>query len=540
MGQALYRKYRSMSLSEIVGQEHITDTLTKALASGRISHAYLFSGPRGVGKTSIARILAHEINGLPYSDSSSHLDIIEIDAASNNGVEDVRDLREKVFVAPTSSKYKVYIIDEVHMLSKAAFNALLKTLEEPPAHVVFILATTEAHKLPDTIISRTQHYTFRPVEQAKVIEHLRHIATEENVLIDDEALAVLASHGEGSFRDSISVLDQAQSLSSITKAGASIGAADVRQLLGIAPEEAIVSLISSVGQAGRAGALLTEISGLYAQGLQAANIASQLGEKLRSALAHGKSQLPIGQALSLMKQLIEVPAARNPERLLEIVLLESAEAGHASEAVPHGDTARAATTAAQPKPDISAPTVIHKPQAAVEPPHQSVPEPALKSASTKADTAKTRHAAAGNKQEPSDYLASTPITDEKIGGPPAIAGPSSAVTLNAAIWSDILNNIKKEYNTLYGVLRMANPIFNGEGIELQFKFAFHQKRLNEVKNKQIIADFIRRSTGSDVVVLCTYNKDATPGVSPVAASVPASAGLETISNIFGGGEVLDS
>jgi DNA polymerase III subunit gamma/tau len=151
MGKALYRKYRSKSLNEIVGQPHITTTLGNALKSGAISHAYLFTGPRGVGKTSIARILAHEVNELPYTDDSIHLDIIEIDAASNRRIDEIRELRERVHTAPTSAKYKVYIIDEVHMLTKEAFNALLKTLEEPPAHVIFILATTEAHKLPETL-----------------------------------------------------------------------------------------------------------------------------------------------------------------------------------------------------------------------------------------------------------------------------------------------------------------------------------------------------------------------------------------------------
>ena len=172
MSQALYRKYRSKSLDEIVGQSHITDMLRRAIASGRVSHAYLLTGPRGVGKTSIARILAHEINHLPYTDESSHLDIIEIDAASHTSVEDVRDLRDKVQIAPTSADKKVYIIDEVHMLSKSAFNALLKTLEEPPAHVIFILATTDADKLPATILSRVQRFNFRAISPEDTLAYI--------------------------------------------------------------------------------------------------------------------------------------------------------------------------------------------------------------------------------------------------------------------------------------------------------------------------------------------------------------------------------
>src|SRR3954469_978365 len=165
MEQALYRKYRPRGFDDAVGQPHITTTLARAIKAGKLSHAYLFTGPRGVGKTSIARILAHEINELPYTDESIHLDIIEIDAASNRRIDEIRDLRDKVHIAPTSAKYKVYIIDEVHMLTKEAFNALLKTLEEPPEHVIFILATTEVHKLPETIISRTQRFSFKPADK---------------------------------------------------------------------------------------------------------------------------------------------------------------------------------------------------------------------------------------------------------------------------------------------------------------------------------------------------------------------------------------
>ena len=181
MEKVLYRKYRSMDFDQIVGQDHITSTLKNALSKNKISHAYLFTGPRGVGKTSIARILAHKINNLDYELGKTHVDIIEIDAASNRKIDEIRDLRDKVHILPSQAKFKVYIIDEVHMLTRDSFNALLKTLEEPPEHVVFILATTDAHKLPDTIISRTQRFTFKPISNEDIFNHLKEISKKNKL-----------------------------------------------------------------------------------------------------------------------------------------------------------------------------------------------------------------------------------------------------------------------------------------------------------------------------------------------------------------------
>jgi len=243
MSQALYRKYRSKTLDELVGQKHITDILSRAIKIGRISHAYLLTGPRGVGKTSVARILAHEINGIEYDESTPNLDIIEIDAASNNGVEDVRDLREKVQIAPVSAKKKIYIIDEVHMLSKPAFNALLKTLEEPPEHVVFILATTDVEKLPATIISRTQRFSFRPISINDAKEHLGYIAKQEKIKIDDDALELIAERSEGSFRDGISLLDQ---LANLVDSKNTITSSLIEETLGMAQVEVIKQLLTAV------------------------------------------------------------------------------------------------------------------------------------------------------------------------------------------------------------------------------------------------------------------------------------------------------
>src|SRR6266702_1862978 len=311
MGQALYRKYRSKTLTEMVGQEHITDVLSNSIKNGRISHAYLFTGPRGTGKTSAARILAHEINQLPYDDSH-HLDIIEIDAASNRRIDDIRDLRDKVHIAPTSAKYKVYIIDEAHMLTSESFNALLKTLEEPPEHVVFILATTEVHKLPATIVSRTQRFNFRLIDQQKVIAHLKSIADKETIQVDEDALQLIAEHGEGSFRDSISLLDQLANVN-----GGKIDAASIERSLGLAPKKAIGTLVDALLEHDFASAnkRLTELEN---QGTVAATLIPQLTRYLQD-LAPKHPEL-----YRLVDELIEVPRSYNPKLKLRTTLTKFA------------------------------------------------------------------------------------------------------------------------------------------------------------------------------------------------------------------------
>lgn len=238
--RVLYRKYRPTRLADVVGQEQITSVLQNALDQGKVAHAYLFIGPRGTGKTSIARIFAHAVNGFDYQVEDHYLDIIEIDAASNTGVDNIRELREKAVIAPTKGKYKVYIIDEVHMLTKSASNALLKTLEEPPVHVIFIMATTDAHKVPITISSRTQVHTFKLATPEVMHQHLRKIADAEHIAITDGALDILVRRGGGSFRDSLSLLDQIANLT--TK---EITAETLEKALGLPAEQAIMELLQS-------------------------------------------------------------------------------------------------------------------------------------------------------------------------------------------------------------------------------------------------------------------------------------------------------
>lgn len=303
MSLALYRKYRSRSLSEIVGQDHVTDLLARAVKQGKIAHAYLFTGPKGVGKTSIARILAHEINGLPYTDDSIHLDIIEIDAASNNGIEDIRDLRERVQIAPVSAKKKIYIIDEVHMLSKPAFNALLKTLEEPPEHVVFILATTDIDKVPETILSRTQRHSFRRASEPAIVSNLKRIAKAEKLTVDEDALKLIAHHADGSFRDSVSLFDQ---LSSGLGEKDVLTSSMVRSSLGMASDEAVTKLKYAV-DTGDITAINSHLVELEDAGTPTRTLVVQLIHLLRQSM----SESP--RYAQLIDDLLDVSKSSSPE-----------------------------------------------------------------------------------------------------------------------------------------------------------------------------------------------------------------------------------
>ena len=233
-------KWRPQKFSEIIGQNHISTALSNAIKLDRVAHAFIFSGPRGVGKTTTARVLAKTLNKV--TQLSDSLDIIEMDAASNRGIDEIRLLRENVQYAPSEGKYKIYIIDEAHMLTKEAFNALIKTLEEPPAHVVFIFATTELHKMPATIISITQRYDFKRLTVPDMIKQMKFILKEENINYDLESLNKIAIKADGSMRDALSILDQI-----ICICNNSISVDEVTSILGIVNEDSFFTILSSIG-----------------------------------------------------------------------------------------------------------------------------------------------------------------------------------------------------------------------------------------------------------------------------------------------------
>jgi DNA polymerase-3 subunit gamma/tau len=497
VSKALYRKYRSKSLGEIVGQDHVTDILARSLAAGRIAHAYLLTGPRGVGKTSIARILAYEINKLPYDESATHLDIIEIDAASNNGVEDVRELREKVQIAPVSAHKKIYIIDEVHMLSKAAFNALLKTLEEPPEHAVFILATTDADKLPATIISRTQQFNLRTIAPNDAFNHLKHIADEEKIKIDDDALELIAIRGDGSFRDSISLLDQ---LRGLTNEETGITRQRIEQSLGLAPIEHVEKLLNAF-ESRDLRTIIELLDKNENSGIQPSVLVNQLIQTVR------KNIIQKPQQLELLDQLLEVTKSSQPNIKLLTVL--------AMHAVPKPKTAALAV----PSLEISAPIreledrALHvKPAITKQIPSRQITE--------------RRHQSDTNPIKSAGSTKAKPLNDNKGRDQGSekdiLIAPANLANLD---WEKVVEYARQNFVAIYSVLTKCGYEIDDEKLIIYTSNAFYKKKLDDTKHHtNLLKALIETGVGN--VYIETIGTPPPPKDSTAAA----------VAAIMGGGE----
>lgn len=502
MATALYRKYRSKSLDEVVGQNHITDILTRAIKAGRISHAYLLTGPRGVGKTSVARILAHEINHLPYSDDSTHLDIIEIDAASNNGVEDVRDLREKVQIAPVSAAKKVYIIDEVHMLSKAAFNALLKTLEEPPEHIVFILATTDVDKLPATIISRTQRYGFRAISETDAVKHLRHIADEEKIIIDDDSLKLIAQRGDGSFRDSISLLDQ---LASLTDDKKGITPDLIEATLGLAPTKVVDMIITSV-EAHDVTKVAELLEQTISDGISSVTLTEQLTHTIRDQIATKPHLLP------LLDNLLDVSRSSQPQLKL-LATLGAAALEH-----------KPAKTAALATPVLEVTATIAELSKQATRMKPTMPEaPTADSVIASADTLESESIPVLKQRETRHEAVSAEAIAEAV----AEGADEADVTgeTKPFNWEALVEHTRQNYVALFSVLSKCAHELVEKDLTLYTNSAFYKKKLDDQKYNTHLYEALK-SIGSYELIVHIVPTAMPPKDSQAAA----------VAVIMGGGE----
>ena len=507
MSQALYRKYRSRSLDEVLGQDHVTNILRRALEQGKIAHAYLLTGPRGVGKTSVARILAHEINQLPYDEDASHLDIIEIDAASNNGVDDIRALREKAQVAPVSAPKKIYIIDEVHMLSKPAFNALLKTLEEPPAHVVFILATTDADKLPATILSRVQQFFFRPIPADIMARQLMTIAEKEGFTIEADAARLIAERSRGGFRDGISMLDQ---LSALASTGKPLSASDVAQYLGLSATETLENLLE-LYQQHDAPEALNLLGELEQAGTDPVVLSHQLLSLLRARL-HQRPEL-----ITLVKQLIEVDRHPHPDLKLLTIFMDNGEQ------VTDTSPELISPLIASPKTTANPPAPIPKPPVETPESLAATPEAPAPTAQPAKNSPKTLP-----KQEQTNDSADKTAADAAPADHQPTSNNPPDPTATDIDWDKIIALAKEQSFAIATLLQKCSWQRDGNTLTLYVGNAFNKKKLDDAKNRPLIATIVQQVAGTELDIATIGQK-----------APPKDAELAKIAELMGGGEEVN-
>lgn len=473
--KALYRKYRPLHLSEVIGQDKTIEQLQGALTKGKISHAYLFVGPRGCGKTSVARIFAHEINHFDYQLEDSYIDIIEIDAATFTSVDNIRELREKAMIMPTLGKYKVYIIDEVHMLSNSAFNALLKILEEPPEHVIFIMATTNPEKIPATIISRTQIYRFNLAEPKVMQDFLRSVCDKEGIKISDDALKIITERGGGSFRDSLSILNQIGTINLTEK---TIEASDVSAALGIPEHQEIQNLINFYENSDTKKITHT-LAALLNYGITAESITLELINQILKN--------PTPKSLQLVNQLFNVTGSFL-EAKLTVALISN---NFATPATVTSTTSIAPVTSPQPATPTSTATSIASTTAPT--PHSATtnPQPSTQSTSTPgakpSPFAELREQLAKNAKNHKAERALPPKEPEEMiqEAPPTL--PEAVVSSSGDFnFNGFVANVTNVNPTLMTALKKSFFVIDGKNFDIYPEKAVYWRILGQKNNLEIL------------------------------------------------------
>lgn len=473
--KALYRKYRPLHLSEVIGQDKTIEQLQGALIKGKISHAYLFVGPRGCGKTSVARIFAHEINHFDYQLEDSYIDIIEIDAATFTSVDNIRELREKAMIMPTLGKYKVYIIDEVHMLSNSAFNALLKILEEPPEHVIFIMATTNPEKIPATIISRTQIYRFNLAEPKVMQDFLRSVCDKEGIKISDDALKIITERGGGSFRDSLSILNQ---IGTINLSEKTIEASDASAALGIPEHQEIQNLINFYENSDTEN-ITNALAALLNYGITAESITLELINQILKN--------PTPKSLQLVNQLFNVTGSFL-EAKLTVTLISNSFATPAT-------VASAASIAPVTSPQPTTPTSTAAPTAstATSAPHSATtnPQSSIQSSSTPgakpSPFAELREQLAKNAKNHKAERALPPKEPEEMieEAPPTL--PEAVVSSSGDFnFNGFVANVTNINPTLMTALKKSFFVIEGKNFDIYPEKAVYWRILGQKNNLEIL------------------------------------------------------
>jgi DNA polymerase-3 subunit gamma/tau len=511
VSHAFYRKWRPRAFQHIVGQDHVTQTLRNALRQSRIVHAYLFSGPRGTGKTSTARILAKAVNCLAEIDErpcnecamcqaiddGRALDLIEIDAASHTGVDSVRDLRDKISFAPTEARYKFYIVDEVHMLSTPAFNALLKTLEEPPPHAILVLATTEPHKIPATVISRCQRFDFRRIPLQSMIDRLTQIAADEGLAVEEGALDLIARQSTGSMRDAESLLDQLAAFG-----GSEITLAHVQIVLGTASSQAIGNLVGQLVAGDMAGGL-SAVGRVMSEGADARQLSKELLEYLRGLLllkstGHAPSELTKQQQKEMARQ----AEGLSLERLLRMIkIFNQAAIDLRSSTQPQLPLELAFVEAAL---DDGADSPIRDSGGPLS-------SSAIKTQVAPQSTASGHRSVAGDNserppQQPEAHKKSAPVAEgsQNVGGQ-HVAGNLEGLR---DAWGEVVATINRQNMHVAAVIRDCSVVSLQEDVVvLHARYHFHKEKLESERARRMVEDAISDILGERCRIKCILSSE---------------------------------